>query len=410
MRMRGHTADGPRRIPRALHPVAWWVWAIGLAVAVSRTTNPLLLLLALAVLGFVVAQRRTEAPWARAFKYYLVLALIVIAIRVVFRSVFTSGLGPSDHILFTLPRLPTPSWYSGIHLGGPVSLEGTLSATVDGLQLGTMICCIGAANALANPKRALRVLPGALYELGVAVVVSVNIAPQLVESVQRVARARRLRAGGGRRGRRGRRGQRGRRRQRGHRLRVLRSIAIPVLEDALDRSLLLAAAMDSRGYGRRGAQPAGGRRLTAVLMISGMLGLCAGVYGLLDGTAPRLLGLPSVVAGAALCCAGLALGGRRISRTNYRPDPWRAPEWIVSGCGVISAALVCAGAGFHAADLRPTFDPLHFPPLPAGPTVAILLAALAGVVAPPPPLPARSGSRSAASRATPDRTREQVAV
>ena len=36
---------------------------------------------------------------------------------------------------------------------------------------GTMLCCIGAANALANPKRALRVLPGALYELGTAVAV-----------------------------------------------------------------------------------------------------------------------------------------------------------------------------------------------------------------------------------------------
>ena len=31
----------------------------------------------------------------------------------------------------------------------------------------------------------------------------------------------------------------------------MRGIVIPVLADALDRSLMLAAAMDSRGYGRR---------------------------------------------------------------------------------------------------------------------------------------------------------------
>ncbi len=73
------------------------------------------------------------------------------------------------------------------------------------------------------------------------------------------------------------------------------------------------------------------RRLTATLMLSGMLGLCAGAYGLLDGTAPRFLGLPAILAGAALCCAGLMLGGRRVTRTNYRPDPWLAPEWIVAG-------------------------------------------------------------------------------
>ena len=33
------------RLPRDLHPVAWWLWAIGLAVAASLTTNPYLLLL-----------------------------------------------------------------------------------------------------------------------------------------------------------------------------------------------------------------------------------------------------------------------------------------------------------------------------------------------------------------------------
>ena len=79
-----------------------------------------------------------------------------------------------------------------------MSLEATLSAAVDGLRLATMLCCIGAANALANPKRALRVLPGALYELGMAVVVAISLAPQLIESVQRVARARRLRGGASR--------------------------------------------------------------------------------------------------------------------------------------------------------------------------------------------------------------------
>ncbi len=226
-----------RRVPRALHPIAWWIWALGLVIAVSRTTNPLLLILALAVLGFVVANRRGEAPWARAFRYYLVLALVVVVLRVLFRIVFSTDITPSDHIIVRLPRIPTPHWYSGVQIGGPVSLEATLSAMVDGLRLGTMLCCIGAANALANPRRALRVLPGALYELGTAVVVAISLAPQLIESVQRVARARRLRAG------------------RRHGWRALASIAIPVLADALERSLSLAAAMDSRGYGRTEPPP-----------------------------------------------------------------------------------------------------------------------------------------------------------
>ncbi len=370
----GHRARRVRRhqrIPRELHPVAWWIWAGGLAVAVNRTTNPLLLILTVAVLGFVVANRRGNAPWARAFRYYVIAAAILVVSRIVFRCVFGSGITASDHIIIHLPHIPTPNWYAGIQIGGPVSLEATLSAAVDGLRLGTMLCCVGAANALANPKRALRILPGALYELGTAVAVSISLAPQLIESVQRVARARRLR-GGRRRG-----------------WRALHTIAIPVLADALDRSLMLAAAMDSRGYGRTGRSTAASRRATAALMVAGMLGLCVGAYGLLDGTAPRFLGAPAIAGGLLVCCAGLTLGGRRVTRTQYRPDPWRAPEWVVSACGVASAVLLYVGAGYSAADLNPSFYPLQFPPLPAAPVLAILIAAIPAFAAPPPPQSSR---------------------
>ncbi|MGX1952340.1 energy-coupling factor transporter transmembrane component T [Streptomyces anulatus] len=360
---------GGRRLPRTLHPVAWWIWALALATAVSRTNNPLLLFLVLAVLGHVITLRRTEAPWARGFTYYLYLALTVVAIRVVFRAVFATGITPNDHYLFSLPRIPTPDWYAGIQLGGPVSLEALLSAATDGLRLACMLCCIGAANTLANPKRALRVLPGALYELGVAVTVSISVAPQLVQSVQRVARARRLRAG----------------RNKG--LKALRGIVVPVLEDALERSLRLAAAMDSRGYGRAGSATPRSRRLTGALMLLGMCGLCAGAYGLLDATAPKLLGLPALAVGSVLCLAGLRLGGRRVTRTTYRPDPWRFAEWAVASCGVLSAVLLFVNVGYNPAELNPSIYPLSWPTLPLVPAAAILLAGAAGFLAPPPSAP-----------------------
>ena len=359
------------RLARPLHPVAWWVWALGLAAAASRTTNPLLLLLILAVLGLAVALRSGAAPWARAYRFYLVMALTVIVIRVVFRVVFESGVAPGDHILLRLPRIPTPAWYAGVQIGGPVPLEAVLSATLDGAKLACLLCCIGAANTLANPKRALRVLPGALYELGVAVTVALSVAPQLVESVQRVRRAQRLR-GADRRG-----------------LRRLRAVAIPVLQDALERSLQLAAAMDSRGYGRTGTATRASRRLTAALLLAGMAGLCVGAYGLLGTTNPAELGVAGFAAGAVLCIAGLALGGRRVARSHYRPDPWRWPEWVVAGGGIVSAAGLWLSAGYDSALLNPPVSALHWPSLPLIPAVAILAAALAALAAPPPPATAR---------------------
>ena len=361
------TTSRAGRLPRALHPMAWWVWALGLATAASRTTNPLLLLMILAVAGYVVAARRTQAPWARAFHYYLTLGLVVIAIRIVFRSLLGTDDDPSAHVLLRLPEIPLPHWAAGVQLGGPVTLEGTLAAAYDGLRLATLLCCIGAANALANPKRALRVLPGALYELGMAVVVSVTVAPQLIESAQRVRRARRLR-GGGRDG-----------------LRMIHTVGLPVLQDALDRCLYLAAAMDSRGYGRRGDISARARRGTAMLLIGGLMALCVAVYSLLDGSSSAALSWPALAIGVALCSAGLALGGRRVRVSTYRPDPWRAPEWTVAGCGVASAIILVLAGNYDAANLNPSLSPLAWPSLPLVPLLGILLGAAAAVAAPPVP-------------------------
>jgi energy-coupling factor transport system permease protein len=292
---------------------------------------------------------------------------------VVFRSVFGGDTDPETMtVLFRLPQIPLPSWAAGVQLGGAVTLEGTVAALYDGLRLGTLLCCLGAANTLANPKRALRVLPGALYELGVAVVVSLSVAPQLVESVQRVRRARKLRGGG----------------QSG--FHALRSVAIPVLEDALDRSLRLAAAMDSRGYGRTGNASQRERRATGAFMIAGMCGLCIGAYGLLDGSALGIFAFPALIGGAVLCCFGLLLGGRQVRRSQYRPDPWTTPEWIVSACGALPALVVLAGLGCSEVGLNPSTEPLSWPTLPLVPALAILIGAVAAVAAPPPIRSARS--------------------
>jgi energy-coupling factor transport system permease protein len=209
-------------------------------------------------------------------------------------------------------------------------------------------------------------LPPALYEIGSAVVVALTLAPQLVESVFRVRRARRLRAAPGKG------------------IRNLRAIALPVLEDALSRSLQLAAAMDSRGYGRTNGAPARLRRTTSSLVITGLLALCLGLYGLLDGTAPRLLGMTSLTIGLGLSFAGLALGGRRVRRTTYRPDPWRRPEWLVGGSGVVCAGIMVAAGSYDPLLLHPSLYPLVWPDLPITPLLAILIALLPAWVAPRP--------------------------
>jgi energy-coupling factor transport system permease protein len=353
---------GAGRVPRGLHPAAWWLWALGLATAASRTTNPLLLALILAVAWFVVVARRGDAPWALGFRLYLWLGALIVGFRVLFRIAFGGGQG--DRVLVTLPQIPLPEFTSGVRLFGPVAAEELLAGFTDGLRLATMLICLGAANALANPKRLLRSLPGALYEVGTAVVVALSVAPQLVESVLRVRRARRLR-GAGARG-----------------ARAVRGIAMPVLQDALERSLALAAAMDSRGYGRRGTASRRSRTVTGSLVLAGLVGICVGVYGLLDGTAPGPLGPPLLAAGLVLAGAGFLLGGRLVHRSVYRPDRWRLPELAVAACGVVAAAGMLLAAPEHA---HPPLMPLAWPQLGPAPAAGVLVAALPAWLAPPPP-------------------------
>ncbi|MGI5399362.1 energy-coupling factor transporter transmembrane component T [Streptomyces sp. CA-135486] len=348
----------------ALHPGAWWLWALGLAVAASRTTNPLLLGLVVGVAGYVVAARRTDAPWARSYGAFVKLGLVVIGIRVLFSVVLGSPI-PGTHTLLTLPEVPLPDWAKGIRIGGRVFAEQLVFALYDGAKLATLLICVGAANALANPARLLKSLPGALYEVGVAVVVAMTFAPNMVADVVRLRTARRLRGrptGG---------------------IRAIVQLGLPVLEGALERSVAVAASMDARGYGRTAHVPPAVRHTTTVLTLGGLLGVCAGSYGLL-AAAGASYGLPLLVAGLLAALAGLRLGGRRSVRTRYRPDHWGPRAWLVAGSGAAVAALLILAGSSDPDALHPGVVPLTAPTLPLWPAASILLGLLPAFVAPLP--------------------------
>jgi len=350
------------RLPRPLHPVAWWLWASGLAAAAGATSNPVLLVALIAVAGAVVGARRPVTPWASSYGAFLRIALIVLVVRVLL-YVFLGDAGGS-HVLLRIPQLPLPhDW--GVRIGGAVTEEGLVTSLEDGLRLATVLVCIGAANSLASPARLLKVMPGALYEVGVAVGVAVSFAPQAVASLGRVRRARRLRG----------------RRDRG--LAALRGMAVPVLEGALERSVDLAAAMDVRGFGRSGDVAVRTRRIAAALTLVGVLAVCAGSYGLLTSGAPFLLGAPLAIGGSAVAVAGFAVGSRVSRRTRYRPDPWTASEWsvVASGVAVAAAFLVAAHTGLSGMDAAS--DPTAIPDVPMLALLATAIAVLPALTAPP---------------------------
>jgi len=306
-----------------MHPLAWWAWALGLAVATTRSTSTVVTGLVLLTTVLVVLTCRTDTPWGRAFGGYLALAAAVVLLRVVFHVVV--GIKGPGRVLLDLPPITLPSWAVGVELFGPVALPGLLLALAGGLRLAALILCFGAANTLANPKRALRTLPSSLHQLGTAVVIAVSTAPQLVASAGGVRRAQRLRGIDGR-------GPR-----------VLLSTAVPVLADALDRSQSLAASMDVRGYAR--TLPGSTDRRVGFLLTGAVLAAALGSYGLLDGATPSWMGVPVLLLGSVAAVAGTVLAGRRVRRSRYRADPWRLRETVVGLSGGLATVALLAAEG-----------------------------------------------------------------
>ncbi len=359
---------GSARLPRDLHPVAWWLWALGLAAAASFTTNPYVLLLLIGVACLTVAARRSAQPWADSFRLYLWLGVAIVVIRVLFRIVL--GGGDGGRVLFRLPEIPLPHWTLGLRLLGPVTQESLLSGFYDGLRLAAIVICVGSANALANPKRLLRSVPPALYEVGSALVVAVTVLPQLVDSVRRVRAAQTLR--GGETGR----------------VRGLRRVIVPVLEDALERSLALAAGMDTRGYGRSSGATPRERRTTGALMLLGLVAVCLGVYGALDRTTPAWLGRPMLVLGVAVSVVAVRMAGRRVTRSRYRPDRWRWPELVVAASGVVVGA---AGWWMSQHQLVVAYPSVSVAPTISGLALVAAAAGLAGALCSPRPVSVAAG-------------------
>jgi energy-coupling factor transport system permease protein len=214
-------------------PLSWWLLALVMAIfaGVSQNLGSQILIDFSALVAIYLF--REDAPWSRSVKFYLFIASFVVVARVFFRIVFNIQ-NPDEPTALFLPGFSINLGFGpAVQLFGEVSFEALLDGASDGLRLAAIILSVAMASSLANPRTLLRSTPSVLYEIASAVSVAINLAPQMILSLQRVRKAKSLRG-----------------RSKG--FGSLAGTVIPVLEDAIESSLSLAASMDARGFGRKG--------------------------------------------------------------------------------------------------------------------------------------------------------------
>ncbi len=314
-----------------LNPSTWWVLAIAGVILCTASSNVAVLaaISALSVFVVLVDSIRPNSESGdqklKALRFYLQLAAFVLAVRVAFRLVFNLGFDESDTVLLELPRLAINIGIGEFQLLGPVSSTNLIAGAIDGFRLASIILVIAMANIQANPKVLLKSMPGALFEIASTVSVALGLAPQLIDSLQRVRRARRLRG-------------------RSAGITALPSLVIPVLEDTLERSLALAASLDSRGFGRTAANRFPRlARVTSLLSVA-LIGI--GSYTLLADASTSWLAWSVLAIGAVCLGLALRLNSARGQRSIYNKAPWMPADFALIA---IAGALV-AGAWFADLD------------------------------------------------------------
>jgi len=279
----------------ALTATTWWLLGVALALSASLSHNALLLgsvsFVSLALIAVFADRERGRTT----IRIYGTMAILVIVLRIVFRIVFNSP--TLDPVAFNLPTLSAQVGQLRFSYLGPVSWINLGRAFIDGLHLAAIILAVAMANAVANPRKLLRAAPTALYEFATAAAVALNLAPQLVTSLFRVRRARALRgASSG--------------------LSGFGGVVVPVIEDAINKSLELAASMDARGFGRTGRQKPGALAASRAAIALALLLMATATYLLLAGHSEVWLPVTLVAIALGAVSASMRLANLHQVRTR----------------------------------------------------------------------------------------------
>ena len=229
-RVRGGAATRARSESQ-LHPLAWAAWLGAGLTMVLLTSNPLYI--ALITLSALVVYASHRRAGRRAIDVLLVggvaLALLTIPLNLV-----TGSTGATS--VFDLPSLTMPGWLAGVTFGGPVTAESLTYAAAHALAIAGMLALVCAFNASVDHFKLLKYTPPGLAQLGIIVTISLLLVPETLRRILTLSESRTVRGYESR-------------------LRSVPGLLLPILAEALERSVQRAESLDARGFGRIASPP-----------------------------------------------------------------------------------------------------------------------------------------------------------
>jgi energy-coupling factor transport system permease protein len=343
----GQWSDVPQDDPR-LDPRAWLIWALAASLPPLVSRNPLVLLMVLTAVIGVRAAWSPIVPRSGAWGSIVRLTVIFAMVGMLF-NILTVHIGES--VFFRLPE----NWPI---IGGPLTLNALVYGLLTGLALLTLVLTGTTLGMLLDWPALLRLLPSSLTPLAVAGSVAWAFLPQTAVALREIREARLSRG------------------YRGTGPSALVSLVVPLLAGGLERALMLAEAMEARGFG---AAPGETRHRHTRQQVVVALGMASGIVGGYAFAAGDLL----LAASALIIAACLVVIAVRGSRASSRPTRFRTSRWsmretviivssMVAICGtVVTLALDASSLGYDP------YPQLQFPHVAVG-----LLAPLALLVAP----------------------------
>ena len=269
-----------------MSPRTWLIWSLAAVTVAVSTDNPVYRgLVALAALNVLL----TWLPPGRRMKP-LAVALVIAAALAALINVLASHTGAD-----VLARLP-PDWPL---VGGALTLESLAFGSDVGLGLVAALLAVAPLSMVLEPHDVVDAMPGPLERTGIAVATSLNLVSGFGRTFTAVSDAQRMR---------------------GWRPRGIRSwseVLVPVVLTAIEDSVLLAEAMEARGFGAARRTSYAATRWSRVdsAVVAAALGSAALFIGFrlagvaIDWYPYPILYLPPINPALVAGCLALALPG-----------------------------------------------------------------------------------------------------